>query len=390
MYTKTFVAGSVFGRNPHDNQTNAGHNKHWPSLLRRIRISWWPALKALVSVPPLYLSAVLVLGGPLSATETDEPQASLKVCRQTIESLQLQLKESELARKSAVQHLAIALAAKKAQDTGSLNVNNEARALRKRLHGAGETIGALTKKLAMAEASAAEARSAQQRQRKAFQMVTEKAEAAAAEVVTLSQRAQRWKRRNAYLIAKKEALERERDELNQKYELMQQLAERLESAVKNSLSDREKHDQQVRAELAKAKRQEAELAELKNSFELERKIASDEIAAAHAAMKSKNEELKNSNRVVEKLTLEVEELREQLAAEQKRLSDMRSQIADARSEVNTARDVISERIDKLITVAVAPPSATIVDLEEKLAAAREQIARLKAEIRNASTTPSSQ
>ena len=299
------------------------------------------------------------------------------------------LVKSELARKAAVQKLAMALTDNKTQDKQLLAARNTAKKFRAKLEAADTDIANLEIQLEKSskerdalktqldetqneigqriekvfEAASQETRKSKQQIEQLVARI-ESVESEKSELkkvfAAASQETRKAKQQIEQLAARVESVENEKSELKQQYaRLRQQAAKELEKAVKDSRAESERAS---RAEIERLNKQvQAAMAKANSASESGRII--------HVLYR---QSVKERAQVEQAAAKEAETLRAQLATSKR-------QIADAQAEVKTARAELAERIEKLISAAAALTVTEVSGLKDKLAAANSEIiVRLKA------------
>ncbi len=403
MFSQVSVPGSALGRDADDSQKkkHVCRDRRWRCLSLRILGDAAelraPAFRIALSLGAL--GAAFCLAGSLYAAEPEELQAELDTARETIRQLRLELAETKINRaiwKSDPEVVVLRAKLKEARAKieslarATESANAEIAALQTKLEASVSKVDTLVTHRDNAASQVTKLENsldAARRESKRFHTALSRAKKDPAhpsgtirDEKVLRKKVERWKRRTWQLIPKLEAVELERDELKQKYEVAQQQAEVLERTFKNSLANREKRDQQAQKKVTQAPRQRTRSAKFAHSFARAHDAPYGELVTARAAAKATKEKRSNAGRMFEKLTAEVKVLREQQAMRQKQLHDLKLEITKARAEVTMARNDVSARIEKMIAVAVAQPSERVIDLRKQLAAANDEIAQLKAKL----------
>lgn len=195
---------------------------------------------------------------------------------------------------------------------------------------------------ASAEAKLAEAQTTQEGRLQKLERTAETAEALAQEAAVLRRDIEDSKRQIAEITEEREDAERAKIELAKVLSKQQQETERLQQALRRSLV--------VRKQLGD--RLEDVLAE--KDAQAEAPVASEASAG------------------------ETAELRRQLDVTNQQLTRIKGELARTKAEVEAARGEIAKRIERLISVAAEEGAGgDVVSLKEQLAAANQEISRLK-------------
>ena len=293
------------------------------------------------------LCAVAVtLAGCSGLSKKKDPFAGNNQTRQVETERATSSVESELARKAAVQKLAIALATNKTQDKELLDAKNTAKRLRKDLQTADKNIADLETRLAKANARRVKAEEAQSAPQQPEQLVEslrtkldksskernflkaqlDEAQKDSAQVIekmlaAASREARESKQQIEQLGARIKSVEGEKGELKQKYIRVQQQAAQLDKTAKESRAESEKLNKQMQAVLVKT-----------------------------------SSALKERAQVEQAATKEAEALRAQLKTAKQQISDAQAEVKTARTELAAANDEIARL--KAVQVKKSTSSAT--------------------------------
>ncbi len=218
--------------------------------------------------------------------------------------------------------------------------------LRKELEASNKQIASLE---ASSQSSSREAEALKQKlaalqdEAKALKAAVAKAETALAGGEALREDLETTKGRAKAVAAERDAAKAEIEEIAGVLLKTQQKAEELQDSLSRSLAARKEMGQQLETALTRAEAQ---------------------AKALEASQASARER---------------EALRRRLAESEQERARMREELARSQAEVEAARGEISQRIGKLFAVAAeGEPGSDIQQLKEKLAAARQEIARLNA------------
>ncbi len=294
-----------------------------------------------------------------------------------------ELAKSKQVLNSTAEALAKAQAAKKIQDEALRKANKaaatsaaKAKVLSADLEASGQKIQALQAKLERAGSSAVKADGLRTRLQRAEQKIASLTKTTKQTIESLTGVAKNskaelavTKRELEVALSKTDALVAERD------------------AARSEIAKLRASLVAIRKE---ARQREAKLAELTEPIELARKTASNEDSEARATAGGKDEKLASAVKAAERSAREVKMLHVQLAAKQRRLDEMKGEISKALSDVRSVREQISRRIEKMIDLAVAAPTAEFAELKKKYDAASKEIVRLKAELGKKSAAKAAQ
>ena len=230
------------------------------------------------------------------------------------------------------------------------DAGREAEALRQKLAALEAEARALEAAAAKAEAAQARAearlRDAEGGQQGRLQELEKTTAALSEEAVGLRKDIEATKRQAAALAAERDAAKQEIAEVAGVLLTTQKQAEGLQDALSRSLAARKQIGEQLEAALARVEAQGEALAAV-------------EASAQESAV-----------------------LRKELADSKQELSRIREELVRTQAEVEAARGEIAQRIGKLFAVAAEEgPGSDVMQLKEKLAAARQEIARLNAALK---------
>ena len=137
-------------------------------------------------------------------------------------------------------------------------------------------------------------------------------------------------------------------------------------------------------------KRENNIAKLAEAQKAERKEAESNLARVEALANSTNAELKQARMATEQSTLQIQRLKDKLTGQQKELEETSARAETTHAELSSTRIQISERIQKMIAVAVAAPSAEFIELQKKFQALANENEKLKTELLQKSGTAASQ
>ena len=268
------------------------------------------------------LSEVLKLKASLTTAQTEAKQKLAAMG---------ELKQTKLQLDKTVKTLAEVQAAKSTQDKALLTANDEA---------------------ADAVAKADTARTALQEAEQKINALTAASDTSSKELAALKNELQTAASKVVSLGAGRKAAEAEA------------------AAIKDQLA----------AVSRESERREADVTGIVEAFQLERKAAADDLAKAEILVKDKDEALRKASAIAKKSALEAQIVGEKLIVKQRELEQNKVDVDAALADLANTRDQISQRVEKLIELAVAAPKAEFAELQKKLRAVEKENARLKAKL----------